>query len=397
MALQFNPPEWLIRDYFSRKHPLELANEGVQNTIKTMMALDAQQREESLKKAGLSKDYASAVSDLGPEQAGQIYNPVFKQMGMTSPYILALPPADNSSLMEEFQSDPLAFQQKYGQKRADKLRLALQTSQSLEANRPVTPEEYSSLQTGLPKDIAKAYPNGIPRQLASAALMAQSRNVQIRTDPVEGGLVRVPVTGPPGKIDIPGRNLSSLQAKLSPNEYKDWQKEVNDFDTDAVVKAERVGLATMDNIDREIAKYNPALTGPLGSQQARAIAREVGTLNEGDVRRQVPDPSVLGRFKRAVTVAATGELPPDQLALIKEVVSIVREGSRSRLETVARERAQRKSEEYGGKITPDELLKSLRLPTVFSQAPQGSSGGLSEEKQRRLEELRAKKAEGTLR
>ena len=43
MALQFNPPEWLIQDYMNRKHPVAQAAEGAQNLLATYSQLQGQQ------------------------------------------------------------------------------------------------------------------------------------------------------------------------------------------------------------------------------------------------------------------------------------------------------------------------------------------------------------------
>jgi hypothetical protein len=43
MALQFNPPEWLIQEYMNRKQPAEVASEGIQNALSAYAALKQQQ------------------------------------------------------------------------------------------------------------------------------------------------------------------------------------------------------------------------------------------------------------------------------------------------------------------------------------------------------------------
>ena len=134
------------------------------------------------------------------------------------------------------------------------------------------------------------------------------------------------------------------------------------------------------------------MTGPLKSQQARVIAREVSALTDSDIARQALDPSLVGRLKSWVSVAATGEIPEDQLNLLRDTVKTIKSSASSRISSVAKERASRKSNQYGGKISPDELLGSLNLPTNFSVP----GGTLPPDKQARLAELRAKKENGTL-
>lgn len=172
-----------------------------------------------------------------------------------------------------------------------------------------------------------------------------------------------PATGRPGP--------NTLQTRLNPNEYKMYLKDRETFDNDSVIKSTRDSLAKTNNLERMLTNYNPALTGPLASQQARAIANEVGTLNEGDVQRQVPDPSMFGRFRRAVSIAATGQIPADQLQLLKQVVVGMKQASQSRLNQAGMDYARRLSTNVGGKVSPEEFYKNLELQTSFS----GGSGG----------------------
>lgn len=238
--------------------------------------------------------------------------------------------------------------------------------QAMEANQPVTVEQYRALQGGDENELRAAFPNGLPRGLAGSALAAQSRNVRVTTDPY-GNPIRVPVAGGPATpIEIPGSNLNPLQKKLNPNEYKAFQAEVNDFDKDKTVADNRVALNNMANVESMLKNYNPSLTGPIASRQARAIAGEVGALTDSDIARQTLDPSLLGRLKKMVTVAATGKLPEDQLNLLKESIAAIKENARSRVYSVAQERATRLSNQFGGKASVEELMGSMNLPSNFS-------------------------------
>jgi hypothetical protein len=242
---------------------------------------------------------------------------------------------------------------------------------TMDNNTPLSIPEYSALQSGDQDQLAAAYPNGIRPGLATAALTAQSRNVRVMNDQY-GNPIRVPVSG--GKatpIDIPKDNWNPLQKKLNPNEYKSFQAEVNDFDKDKTVADNRTALNNMANVETMVKNYNPALTGPIASRQARAIAGEVGALTDSDIVRQTLDPSLLGRLEKFVSVAATGKLPKDQLDLLKESLSAIKQGSQSRIYSVAQERANRLSTQFGGKATPEELMGAMNLPSNFSSQTYG--------------------------
>lgn len=234
-----------------------------------------------------------------------------------------------------------------------------------EANQPVSSSQYGALQGGQEEDLTREFPNGIPRMLAGQSLSAQSRNVRITNDPY-GNPIRVPVSGGPATpIQYPKTNLNPLQTKLNPNEYKEFQGEVNDFDKDKVVADNRSMLNSVSNVETMLKNYNPSLTGPLASRQARAIAGEVAALTDSDIVRQALDPSLLGRLKKAVSVGLTGELPKDQLELLRQSISAIKQGAGGRINSVARERASRLSTKFGGRVSPDELMQSMNLPTNF--------------------------------
>lgn len=420
MALEFNPPDWLIREYLNQKNPAEQAIEGFQGALGTYATLKEQQRSRELSQEDRDIKIATLRSEggtnaidalneirqsrgkqpFGPEGGagpGPISSsPVIDHWNQMNGEKPQAPVLGSDPAIEEFnQIGSQEYSKKYGNKGMGKVKTALDIQKGLQdkTKQKISIAQYKALQSGDDEELAREFPDGIPENLATAGMSAQSRNVRVMVDPNTGELVRVPVSSGGATPVNPGAPTKSpTQEKLTPVERKDWEKEVNDFDSDSVVKGERTTLALLNNIERELKNYNPALTGAMASQQARAIAKEVGTLNEGDISRAVPDPSVLGRFRKAISIAWTGKLPQDQLDLIRNVVKTVKEGSSSRLNTVAQERAGRKSKQYGGKMTADELLKSLELPTNFSSG----GGGLSPEKKARLEELRSKRDAGTI-
>lgn len=256
----------------------------------------------------------------------------------------------------------------YGQKKLGEAKVAKELFAD-KTKTPVSTRQYGALQSGDQADLASAFPEGIPPEYIGPSLSATARNVTVLQGP-SGTPIRVSKTAgsPAETVDVPGvsNTTNPIQSKLTPNEYKDWVQEVNQFDSDPVVKADRGILANLNQIQTEIAKYNKSMTGPLRSQQARAIAREVGALTDSDVARQALDPSMLGRLKSWISIAATGEIPDDQLALLQSTVKTINQSAASRISNVANERAMRKSNLYGGKVSSQDLMGSLNLPTNFS-------------------------------
>ncbi len=206
---------------------------------------------------------------------------------------------------------------------------------------------------------------------------------QYGIDPTTQGLIKKTAVGATA-VPSPATNLNPLQTKLNPKEYDDFIRERDKADADPVIKTDRTMLATLNQIDNEINKYNKSLTGPLRSQQARAIAREVGALTDSDIVRQSLDPSLLGRLKSWVSVAATGEIPDDQLESLRQTVKTIKESASGRINTVYKDRANRLSLNVGGKVSPDEFMNNMNLPTGFSI---GQRGGLTPEERAEKEAL----------
>lgn len=294
--------------------------------------------------------------------------------GRPTPPVLGSDPA----LQEFIQGGAQNYQNKYGSKGMSKVKEALAIEKGLQDTKknPVMTEQYLALQSGDADALTKAFPGGIPENFIGPSLSATARNVSVIQGPT-GGPIRVSKT--PGSraenVDVPGVSNQSnpIQSKLTPNEYKTFQSEVNDFDKDKTVTDNRTMLNQMGNVESMLNNYNPALTGPIASRQARAIAGEVGALTDSDVARQALDPSLIGRIKKAVSVAATGELPQDQLDLLRESIAAIKQGAQARVSSVASERAQRLSQNFGGKISADELMGSMNLPSNFPAPKRGQS------------------------
>lgn len=91
MALQFNPPDWLVREYMNRRTPAEEASAGIQTALQGYLAIDQSKRQNALAKqqadiaknkevregresfykygdpSGLSPEERASLSVAGPE------------------------------------------------------------------------------------------------------------------------------------------------------------------------------------------------------------------------------------------------------------------------------------------------------------------------------------------
>lgn len=420
MVLQFRPPEDLVNSYLNRPSPGQQASDSINQALQSYVALKNQQDQKALAERSRKIAEFTAIKDYLPEDqiagAARAAGLSIPQQDKSTPQMGPSVPIDASgNVIGGPQQGPAApgvglgmpgeqtpvsgmgapslidRWQQFSQKGTGSPDNQIPTSKAgmarfkenleikklMEAKNkkmPLSAGQYAALQTGKPEDLAAVFTNPetgkveIPPEYIGPSLSATARNVWVGMGPT-GAPIRVPKGGGPAEtVDVPGVSTKTnpIQSKLTPNEYKDWTSEINQFDSDSVVKSDRAILANLNQIGSEIAKYNKAMTGPLKSQQARAIAREVGALTDSDIARQSIDPSLLGRFKSWASVAATGEIPEDQLKLLQESVNTITQSASNRISSVATERATRKSSLYGGKVTTDELLQSLRLPTNFT-------------------------------
>lgn len=97
MALQFQgAPEWLLQEYINRKQPLEIASEGISNSVKGYADYKTQQQQMASLDASRKANEFKAVADYIPEN--QIPT-VAKQYGINIPTAQAPGPVATSSGM----------------------------------------------------------------------------------------------------------------------------------------------------------------------------------------------------------------------------------------------------------------------------------------------------------
>ena len=252
MALQFNPPEWLIQDYMNRKSEGQQILDSANQTAQTYLAYKNQQGQQAIRDRQMKL--------LEQKQAMEGHEGFFKwgdpsglspeiQSGLNNP--MQGPPTAQGDLPGGGNHIVDAFEQ-YRRVLPQGTEGAKAMRERAESNKPnVGIPQYSALQSGKPEDLSQVFPEGIPNDLAKSALASQSRNVRVTQDPF-GNPIRVPVGGGVATpIEYPKDKLNPLQAKLNPNEYKDWSKEVNDFDADPVVKTDRAALGQLNQIESE--------------------------------------------------------------------------------------------------------------------------------------------------
>ena len=112
MALTFNPPEWLLQEYFNRKSPIQVAAEGAQNVIGTYATLQNQQLTQQLAQEQKDIELAKLSSEGGTNSIDTL-NAIRKGRGLppltipTSQPSSAIPPTQNQGTPYDAQGNPI--------------------------------------------------------------------------------------------------------------------------------------------------------------------------------------------------------------------------------------------------------------------------------------------------
>lgn len=228
----------------------------------------------------------------------------------------------------------------------------------------------------------------------------------IKTDPRTEELLRITSSGTTSPISPTGqREMIEFPEDLTVRQSNRLNELSKRFEDDEIVKSSRISLMTLQNLQTVQAQGTGALIGSLQSLRARGLAGEKGVLTEKDVERTTGSPQLARRFWNAFTKLATGQENPENIAEFKAALSAVEEAAAMRSKQVENEFIQRAvSTKELSNVSPELIRSNISIgATPFSPGPvvepqyPGKTGGMTPEKKARLEELRAKKAAGTLR
>lgn len=77
MAIPFNPPEWLIKEYYDKKSPAEEASQGIQTALQSYLALDESKRKNALAESQLALEkerQATQNREMSMREREMFYN-----------------------------------------------------------------------------------------------------------------------------------------------------------------------------------------------------------------------------------------------------------------------------------------------------------------------------------
>lgn len=172
----------------------------------------------------------------------------------------------------------------------------------------------------------------------------------------------------------------------------------NKFNADKAVTKAQQSLDAANTIRDLATSGNPIASAAIPTYMAR-MSGEVGNLSEADKKPFGGSRAMLERMQAAFQQAATGTLTEDNKQYILGITDLIEKRSNVNLDALAKTR----SEQYSAadpRMSSDEIYKMLRgeKPTLAPPPAPAPTGDISlqGDKAKRLAELRAKKAAGTL-
>lgn len=242
------------------------------------------------------------------------------------------------------------------------------------------------------------YPDGTPIK----EKLVRGFKPDIRVDPTTEQLIRLTtggVTTPIGGTGIQQQEVQfpeDLTVRQS-NRLNELSKR---FEDDEIVKSARISMSTLQNLKTVQAQGTGALIGSLQSLRARGLAGEKGVLTEADVARTTGSPQLTRRFMNALTKLALGQENPENIAEFNAALDAVEQAAATRSQQVENQFIKRaKNTKELNNVSEDLLRQNISIGTTPFTPVEAKTKetGLTPDKKARLEELRAKKAAGTLR
>jgi len=171
---------------------------------------------------------------------------------------------------------------------------------------------------------------------------------------------------------------------------------------DKIIQEQRKQMAAFEEVDNLLNQSkagNEQAISALGTRLARAMG-EVGVLTDADVTRYIAGQSWGRKFMDWATRGLKGELPKSSVEDLEELTKQLRDVYNHRINRnydeaakILMERTPQYVDQFSGEREPMTIEKAKRLvghPNAFEEQKQSED---SDAKRKRLEELRAKKAQ----
>lgn len=418
MALEFNPPDWLIKEYMDRPSPVQQAAEGAQKTLGTYMQMKAMENTQQNEKMG---NYVKAFEAGGPDFAAEYA----KRVGLENPPAL---PARTATMVPPGG-------------------VAGQMAQPGGAPPPTTPFPQGQPQMAMPPAPQPTYSQG--QQIGSMLQNPQAPPTMGPTaespvlahwnqtmgnggggpPAISSGTASAPSVQPPS-IGLPdeallnkgkwgkgqydeGMKRAEANVKFAPktpitkedlikkgtfdpakdyvveppagNEARDQRRQdqmakaVTEYgkqiETNPIIKnlqLQNIGLHNVEEMGHLIAQGNTVASAAMGMKMARAMG-EVGVITEQDVKRYVQS--------RKLTQAAADKLSgwlngvPSNATLgeINEITQALKDSYDSKIQPIYNRYIDRFARAY--KLTPEDAAYQLAFPYDKGTGAGAPTGG----------------------
>jgi len=199
-----------------------------------------------------------------------------------------------------------------------------------------------------------------------------------------------------GAAGVPkGQRITSL-AQLTPTEASVLEKTKEDFNTDEAAKVSRTKQADYDMADSVVGIGNWVGDAAVLSVAAKGLGRDVGNLSTEEQRRYRMSPAILDMIKTKANLWSQGIIRPEDRDAFKEAIRVMKQKNLDIL-NAKRETYGKLAETRVPNIDATFARNYIYEPATMTQFDAQPRTGLTPEKKARMEELRAKKAAGTLR
>lgn len=356
MALQFNPPEWIIQSYLNRKQPTEIANEGIGTAIQAYASTKAQDPSKI-------QAYIKAFEAGGPQLASE----VARRTGLKNPPSLpgqmpnqrgpmetagVTPPSQESPIIQAWNSnqggqqspETLLGMGAYGKKQLQDMKLVrdLQT----DPNAPV------------------------PTMTTEEALKAGS--VPPRTKVLDTA-----------REDYYKERAGDVTDQQQERDYKRKERRSKEkidlltrFNADPSVKKAQQSIDAANTIRGLVDSDNPIAAAAVPTFMARASG-EVGNLSEADKRPFGGSRAIMTQLEQAVKEATTGKLSESNARFVRQLADIMETRSASNIDNLAKTRSKQysRASEF---IEESDVYQTLRPESIGM----GNSSGESPEQRK---------------
>jgi len=401
MALSFNPPEWLLQEYFNRKQPAEIANEGIGNAIKTYAEADQQKKLMALKQQEMDQNrlgtYIKAFEAGGPDFAQNIAT----QIGLKNPPALPgrtsvqvapggtagvtpQPQTPQPNVMNGFQMTPNemnAQQSIPGEHIIDHWNQTMGTAPSAQPNAGLI---------GLPQDINQQFDKfggmGKYGEKQRANLMAQVTMAKGLKDLNEDPNAPVPTmtkedalkagsVNPRAKILEPSTRSEEADLRHQDRMAKavtDFGKQIETHPVIKTLMAQDVGINQVEELAHLVNEGNSVAAAGMGIKMAKAMG-EVGVMTEQDIKRYIQSGKLTQGAGDTLHKWMTGTPSKATMQEISQISGALRDSFGSKIQPIYDRHIERFARAY--KITPEEASYQLALPYKSNSSKKSNGGG----------------------